>query len=65
MKDIDMEMVLILAAMSLMAAIGIVALIAVVAGVSVFEIGLLYVWGIIFGFAGVIFGILVLTRYTK
>ena len=54
MRELDMEMVIILAAMSLIAAIGIVAFIAVITGMCILEIGLLYVWGIIFGFAGII-----------
>ena len=65
MRELDMEMVIILAAMSLIAAIGIVAFIAVITGMCILEIGLLYVWGIIFGFAGIIFGVLILRHFAK
>lgn len=63
MNNLDFEMVVILAVMSLVAAIGLVAFIAAMIGISVMKVGLLSVWGIIFGFAGVFFGILILTRF--
>ena len=46
-------------------AIGVVAFIAIIIGLSIIEIGLLYVWGIILGIAGVIFGVLILINFAK
>lgn len=59
MKDIDFEMIMVLIGISFIIAIGIVAFVALIAGISVAQIGILYTWGIVFGLAGVTFGILI------
>lgn len=62
MRELDMEMVVILFIMSIIAAIGIVVFIALVTNICILELGLFYIWGIIFGFAGMIFGSLILIK---
>ena len=59
---IDKETIIIIAIMALMGAVGIVSLLGAVFGISFAKLGAVTVSGLVFGTAGLIFGVLIIAN---
>ena len=59
---IDKETIIIIAIMALMGAVGIVSLLGAVCGISFAKLGAVTVSGLVFGTAGLIFGVLIIAN---
>lgn len=59
---IDKETIIIIAIMALMGAVGIVSLLGAVFGISFAKLGTVTVSGLVFGTAGLIFGVLIIAN---